>query len=147
MTLRASLHEYVRDELDVSVTESRLPIRPMMPMIVQRFVGGRADQTHSRPVSLISRRVQFDIYANNDKQVDDLSIALLRALDGFHGTMGDVSIGWAGLVSDVDTNPEEVKIVRDPRGRISPNEVRYRRILDFAIAYQEDRPAPSPSTS
>jgi len=130
MSFRSSLHSYVRDQLDVAVHDSRLPLRPMMPTIVQRFVSGRADQTHSNPVSLLEKRVQFDIYGNNDEQVDDLSLTLLHKLDGYHGPMGDVSIGWAGLLSDLDTKPEDIK----------GGEVRYRRIMDFAIAYQEARP-------
>jgi len=130
MSFRSSLHSYVRDQLDVAVHDSRLPLRPMMPTIVQRFISGRADQTHSNPVSLLEKRVQFDIYGNNDEQVDDLSLTLLHKLDGYHGPMGDVSIGWAGLLSDLDTKPEDIK----------GGEVRYRRIMDFAIAYQEARP-------
>jgi hypothetical protein len=130
MSFRSSLHSYVRDQLDVAVHDSRLPVRPMMPSVVQRFISGRADQTHSAPVSLLEKRVQFDIYGNNDEQVDDLSLTLLHKLDGYHGPMGDVSIGWAGLLSDLDTKPEDIK----------GGEVRYRRIMDFAIAYQESRP-------
>ena len=130
MSFRSSLHNFVRDELDVSVNNSRLPLRPMMPTIVQRFVSGRADQTHSNPVSLLEKRVQFDIYGNNDEQVDDLSLTLLHKLDGYHGPMGDVSIGWAGLLSDLDTKPEDIK----------GGEVRFRRVMDFALSYQEPRP-------
>lgn len=129
MTLRSALHAWIRDELNVPVYEAQLPIRPNMPALVQRFVSGRSDLSHSNPISLLPRRVQFDIYANNDADVDRLSTQLLRALDGYHGPMGDVSIGWAGMLSDVDTIPKEIK----------GGETRYRRIMDFTLAYQEVR--------
>jgi hypothetical protein len=130
MSFRAALHAWVRDQLNVPVYDARLPIRPNMPALVQRFVTGRSDLSHSNPLSLLPRRVQFDIYANNDVDVDTLSTRLLKALDGYHGPMGDVSIGWAGMDSDFDRVPQEIK----------GGEVRYGRILDFTIAYQEVRP-------
>ena len=55
----------------------------------------------------------------------------MKALDGYHGPMGSASVGWAGLLSDVDTTPQEIK----------GGEIRYRRILDFTLAYQEERNA------
>ena len=130
MTIRSTLHAFLRDTLDVPVYEARLPIRPMMPALVQRFVSGRSVLTQSNPRSLLERRVQIDVYGNNDAQVDELSLSLLRALDGYHGPMGSDSIGWAGLLSDVDVTPTEIK----------GGEIRYRRILDFTLAYQEVRP-------
>lgn len=130
MSLRAAFHDWLRDELDVPVYDARLPIRPMMPALVQRFVAGRSVLTQSNPRSLLERRIQVDVYGNNDEQLDTLSTQLLRALDGYHGPMGTVSVGWAGLLSDVDTTPEQIK----------GGEIRYRRIMDFTIAYQEPRP-------
>jgi hypothetical protein len=128
MTLRASLHEFVRDNVDVSVSESKLPLRPMMPHIVLRFITGRTVQTMSNRRSLVPRRVQFDIYANNDTQVDAVATNLLRALDNFHGPMGDVSIGWAFMLNDLDMPPQEIK----------GGEIRYQRVVDFEVAYQEE---------
>jgi hypothetical protein len=135
VTLRASLHEFLRDEINVSVYDARLPIRPMMPALVQTFVGGGTVQTHSNRRSLIARRVQIDAFANNDEEVDRMATHLLHALDGYHGPMNDVDIGWATLLSDFDTNPTEIK-TGDRRSGAVP-EVRYRRILDFEVAYQE----------
>jgi len=130
VTLRTALHEFVRDEVDISVSDAKLPIRPMMPHIVQRFVSGRTVQTMSNRRSLVPRRVQFTIYGNNDADVDAAATRLLRALDGYHGMMNGVAIGWAAMLMDVDAAPEEVK-------RGGPAETRYRRIVDFEVAYQE----------
>lgn len=129
MTLRAALHEFVRDALDVSVSDGRLPHRPMMPAAVLRFISSRGGQTHSNPVSLLERRVQFDIYSQDDAQADALATSLTRDLDGYHGPMGDVAIGYAALMTDRDMEPEQLK----------GGEVRYRRVLDFMVAYQEPR--------
>lgn len=130
MSFRSAVHEWLRDQLDVPVYDARLPIRPMMPALVQRFVSGRSVLTQSNPRSLLERRIQIDVYANNDAEIDSLSTTLLKKLDGYHGQMGTVSVGWAGLLSDIDTTPTEIK----------GGEIRYRRILDFTIAYQEVRP-------
>jgi hypothetical protein len=127
MTLRAALHQFLRDEINVSVHDARLPIRPMMPALVQVFVGGGTVQTHSNRRSLIARRVQIDAFADNDEEVDRMATQVLHALDGYHGPMNDVEIGWATLLSDFDTVPNEIK----------GGQVRYRRIMDFEVAYQE----------
>lgn len=128
MTLKTALHEFVRDNVDVSVSEVKLPLRPMMPHVVQRFVSGRTVQTMSNRRSLVPRRVQFTLYANNEPQVDAVATRLLRALDNYHGPMGDVSIGWAFMLNDLDMPSEEIK----------GGEVRYSRVIDFEVAYQEE---------
>lgn len=130
MTFRASLHEWVRDTLDVSVHDAKLPIRPILPAVVQRFISAVAEMTHSGPVSLLERRVQFDVVSGNDAEADEIALRLIRSLDGFHGPMGDADIGSAALLVDLEVIPEEIK----GGGR------QYRRIVDFAIAYQEPRP-------
>ena len=130
MSFRSAFHEWLRDQLNVPVYDARLPVRPMMPALVQRFVSGRSVLTQSNPRSLLERRIQLDLYGNDDQQLDDKGTQLLKALDGYHGLMGTVAIGWAGLLSDIDTVPEQIK----------GGEVRYRRIFDFVVAYQEPRP-------
>lgn len=127
MTLRSTLHAFLRDAVNVAVYEARLPIRPMMPALVQTFVSGETTQTHSNRRSLMPRRVQIDAYANNDIEGDRLATELLYALDGFHGPMGELNIGWVTLMSDFDALPLEIK----------GGEIRYRRTLDFEVAYQE----------
>lgn len=129
MTLREALHAYLRDEVDVSVHESRLPTRPIMPALVVRFVSAYMVHTHSNRRSLLPRRVQVNAYANNDTEVDAIATRLLYALDHFHGILPGtgVAIGWARLLTDLDSEPIEQKGAP----------VMYRRILDFEIAYQE----------
>jgi hypothetical protein len=105
----------------------------MMPALVQSFVGGGTVQTHSNRRSLVERRIQIDAFADNDKEVDEIATRLLYALDGYHGPMGDVNIGWAALLVDFDTTPQEIK----------GGQIRYRRILDFRVAYQEETPTSS----
>jgi hypothetical protein len=130
VTLQKSLHDYVREAVDCSVHDNRLPTRPLMPAIVMHFVTAVTVQTHSNRRSLIPRRVQFDVYSNSSDEVDALATRLLLALDHKHGPMGDVSIGWATLLNDMAMAPEE-------QGAHKPGEVRYRRTLDFEVAYQE----------
>jgi len=137
MTLRQSLHDYLRDTVDVSVHEGKLPIRPVMPALVQHFVAASTVQTHSNRRSLIPRRVQLDVYGNNDKDVDATATKLLLALDGYHGPMGDTTIGWATMLTDMDFPPTEIK----------GGEVRFRRTLDFEVAYQERGKLVVPSSS
>lgn len=127
MTLREALHAFIRDNVNVSVHEGRLPTRPMMPAIVQRNISGRSTQTHTSPASLLPRRIQFDAYADNDSEVDQIALRLIAALDGFHGPMNGVSIGWIALLNDLEMQPVEIK------GGI----IRFRRILDFEIASQQ----------
>lgn len=132
MTLRAALHAYVREALDISVHDARLSLRPMMPAIVMQFISATTVQTMSNRRSLLPRRVQFDVYSNNDKTTDALATKLLLALDGYHGPMGDVNIGWATMLNDSDFPPEEAK--NTATGNMEP---RFRRSLDFEVAYQE----------
>lgn len=127
MTLRQALHEYLRDTVNMPVYEGRLPIRPMMPALLQNFISATSTQTHSGPTTLLERRVQIDAFANNDAEVDRTATALLHALDGFHGPLNSIDVGSIFLISDFDMGPEEI------RG----GEVRYRRTLDFSVAYQE----------
>lgn len=134
MTLRASLHEYLRDTVDVGVFDARLSTRPILPALVIRFVSAGSTLTHSAPRSLLERRVQIDCFAWNDKEVDDLATRVLRALDGYHGPMLDVAIGWCRLANDLELAPLE------PKG---DGKVRFQRILDFTLAYQEARSTPA----
>ena len=140
MTLRASLHDYLRDEIDVPVHETRLPRRPMLPAVVQRFITGNTVQTHSNRRSLVERRIQVDVYANNWEATDDLATRILLALDGFHGVMGDVAIGWMTLVVDTESEPIEFKGTTSDARSVSAGaspQIRFLRSLDFALAYQE----------
>lgn len=130
MTLRSALHAFLRDAINVSVHDARLPTRPMMPALVQSFVSASSTHTHSGPSTLMERRVQVDAYADNDKEVDATATAVLHALDGFRGDMNGVDIGSIFLISDFETPPDEIK----------GGQVRYRRILDFAVSYQEVAP-------
>lgn len=127
MTLRKALHEFLRDEMDVPVYDKRLPVRPMMPALVQSYISATPTQTHSGPTTLLERRVQIDAYGNNDADVDATATALLHALNGYRGDMNGIDIGSIFLISDFDLNPDEIK----------GGEVRYRRALDFAVSYQE----------
>lgn len=127
MTLRAALHEFLRDQINVPVYDARLPVRPMMPALVQSFVSSSSTETHSGPISLFERRVQIDVYANNDAEVDRTATTLLHLLDGYRGELEGVDVGSIFFISDFDFEPEEVK----------GGEVRFRRVLDFSVAYQE----------
>ena len=127
MTFRQALHEFLRDTIDVPVYDARLPLRPMMPALVQSFVAASSIHTHSGPSTLLERRVQIDAFANNDPEADQLAARLLYALDGYHGTMNGVDVGYVELVSDVEMDPAEIK----------GGEVRYRRVLDFMVGYQD----------
>lgn len=138
MTLRDSLHNYIRDTVDVGVHNARLPVRPMMPAIVLKFITAYSTLTHSNPRSLLPRRVQFTCYADNDAEVDAIATRLLRALDGYHGPMEGTAIGWAQLINDVELDPLEGK---------GDGKIRYRRVLDFEVAYQEVRLTPVPVIS
>ena len=129
MTLRSSLHDWLRDTLDVPIHEGALPLRPTLPTAVQRYISATSMLTHNVPVSLLQRRVQVDIVTGNDTECDELALTLLRAIDGYHGPMGDVDIGWAGILTELEVQPEEIK----GGGR------QYRRIVDIGLAYQEAR--------
>lgn len=126
-TLRQALHEWLRDEIDVSVFDGKLPTRPILPVLVQNYVGAQSVQTHSAPRSLLERRVQIDVWAQNDPEADALELRVIAALDGFHGLMGDLAIGWAMLINATETAPAEIK----------GGGWQFRRILDFAISYQQ----------
>jgi hypothetical protein len=125
-TLKEALHDYLREQIDVSVHEGRLPTRPLWPAVVQHYVAGSTLQTHSSPASLLPRRVQLDAYAQNEPECDDIATRIVRALDGFHGAMGSVAIGWAALLNSIDSAPVELK-----GGGIA-----FRSVLDFEIAHQ-----------
>ncbi len=138
MTLRAALHEYLRDVVDVSVFDARLSTRPMMPALVLRYISARSMLTHSAPRSLLERRVQIDVWSENDKECDDVARRVLLALDGYHGPMMDVVIGWCSLSNDLEMEPVP------PKG---DGKIRFRRIVDFELSYQEVRSFPAPVTS
>ena len=142
MTLRTSLHDYLRETVDVSVFDVRLSTRPMFPALVLRFISAVATETHSNPRSLLPRRVQIGIWALNEPEVDEVATRVLLALDGYHGPLGDVAIGWAMMLNDLDQNPEPSPLKGD-------GQIRYHRTMDFEISYQEvrDRPAVPSSSS
>lgn len=138
MTFRASLHDYLREAVDVSVFDARLSTRPQLPALVVRFISAGSVLTHSAPSSLLPRRVQIDCYSWNDAEADDLATRVLLALDGYHGPMLDATVGWCRLANDLELTPLE------PGG---DGKVRFQRILDFELSYQEARSTPVPVTS
>jgi hypothetical protein len=138
MTLKQALHDYLRDVVDVSVFDTRLSTRPMMPALVLRLISAVSVQTHSNPRSLLARRVQVDVYAWNEPEVDETARLVLLALDGYHGPMLGVDIGWSSLANDLDMQPAE------PKG---DGKVLFHRIMDFEVSYQEPRIRPVPVTS
>lgn len=138
MTFRQALHDYLRDAVNVPVHDGRLPTRPMYPTVTIRFISGYSTLTMSAPRSLLERRVQIDAYAMNDPDVDALATAVLRALDGYHGPMGGANIGWSYLLNDLELEPAGLK---------GDGQIRFHRIMDFAIAYQEVRATPEPILS
>lgn len=127
MSLLEELHEYLRETVDVSVHETRLPTRPMMPALVQHLITAATTHTHSQRVSVVVRRLQIDAYSNSETKVDEIATRVLLALDRYHGPMGTISIAWAHMLNDQEMPPDEVRA----------GEIRYRRTLDFEVAYQE----------
>jgi hypothetical protein len=126
MSFRSALHQFLRDQVNVSVSDGALPLRPMMPHLVQHFITARSTPTHTGPASILPRRVQVDAYADNDAECDRIATDVIDALDGFHGLMGSTPIGWVALLNDLETTPVQMKNAG----------MRFRRILDFEVAHQ-----------
>lgn len=127
MTLRTDLHEYVRDQLDVPVTRVRLPRRPVHPSIHFRNVSASTIPTHSGPAGLVTKRIQWDVWSNNDDDLDALSERLRHLLDGYSGVMGDTDIGAIFFDSEVDI--DEAPTTSEPQV--------YHRAIDFMVTYRE----------
>lgn len=125
MTMLSDLHAYVRDGLDRPVTPIRPSTRPMLPALSRVVISGNTLPTHSGPAGLVMARVQWDVWAGNDSDVDALSVQLRRLLDGFRGAMGTTdiaSIFYEGE-RDLDEGDRHAKT--------------YRRSLDFIVTYRE----------
>lgn len=128
MSIRSDLHEYVRDQLDLPVTRVRLSRRPMLPALDLYSISASTIPHHGGPAGLVTKRFQFDVWAANDPQVDEISEALRRLLDGYRGAMGDSDIGsifFDGEV-DIDETPDKTS---EPQV--------YHRAIDFLVTFRE----------
>lgn len=128
MSFRSDFHEFVRDSLDVPVTAVRLSRRPMLPSLGYLNISGSTIPTHSGPAGLVTHRVQWDVWAANDPQVDSIATRLRRLLDGYRGAMGDTEV--ASCFFDTEQDLDE------PPTTTSEAQV-YHRAVDFIVTYRE----------
>ena len=68
---------------------------------VQRFSGPR-DHTHSGPSGLVNARVQVSVVGQTYQEAKESGEMLRSALDGYVGTMGEMSVGLCFLVNEMD---------------------------------------------
>lgn len=102
----------------------RLPRDATLPAVVYRRID-TADRVRSQagPSGLVTPRIQLDIWAMDPDVADQVAEALRIRLDGYRGQMGDVPVGSAFVVGDVDDDDPETGL--------------YRRILDVSITHEE----------
>lgn len=101
----------------------RLPRDVTFPAIVYSRVSTARGATHDGPDGLPMPRFQFDIWGKDPDSVDAAAEQLRLAIDGYRGAMGDVTVGSALVVGDVDGDDPETGL--------------YRRIVDVQVQHEE----------
>lgn len=72
----------------------------------------------------VRTRIQINCWHTNYDTARDLGLAVMRALSGYTGFMGDMLVSSVFAINEFDTYEPDTKL--------------YRRTMDFMFAYQDD---------
>lgn len=100
---------------------------PKLPYVSWNRVGAVRVYTYDSFAdtdAYVRARIQFNCWATTPLQSMQVGEAVLLALSGYEGDMGGQLVGASFAVMELDTY--------DPAAKL------YRRVLDFAILYEDD---------
>ena len=129
--LKAGVFDYLSDELADLVGDRILPIRgsegETLPYVTQQTISTVRTYTHD-PFPLetgawLEERIQFNCWSHEALEASRVGDALVAAVSGFSGPLGDLAIGRTDVVLELDDYQESTKL--------------YRRIVDVVFAYEE----------
>lgn len=123
--LRAAMIEVLTAELDgVTVYPVRLPLGPDVPALTLRFVSDFSGHVHQGVDGLWRRRVQVDIYAEDNDTCDALADQVRHLIDGYRGPWGNfITVGSCMRDNEFDVEEPETGL--------------WRRIQDYLVDYNE----------
>lgn len=134
VSFRESLRAFLLTDADIaalvdeSVHPSVLPeaSHRRLPAIVYRVISNEGSFAHDGPVNLRHPRLQLDVWSLRRDEAEAVEDAVVRALLGYRGPMGDTgyTAGWR-LEDSTDLYEEDTKLHRislDFRGWYAPEE-------------------------
>ncbi len=104
----------------------KLPQNPTLPAIVFTKISEQHVECMTGSAGLAMARIQFDCWAENKDQAEDLSEALRQALQGYKGSMGSVTVQGVHFMNEMDDFEQGIDD--------------FRIIVDFEIGYSVSRP-------
>lgn len=130
MALEEGLYAYlVADAGVAALIGTRLypllvPQDAALPAMAYQRISGPRDHTHDGASGLAMARIQFTAVGSSYSEAKSVMAALRAALDGFSGTMGEVTVGAALLQNERDEWAEsfDLPVVRQ----------------DYMVWYQEE---------
>lgn len=91
-----------------------LPQNPTYPALTYTQISEISIVAHDGAGDLMMCRFQFDCFALSYAGVKALARALRRALDGFKGTMGEVTVPAVLFITALDAFEDPPKVFRIP---------------------------------
>jgi len=79
-----------------------IPQDVALPAMAYQRISGPRDHTHSGPSGLARARVQITCSASSYSQAKGVAAAVRESVDGFKGTMLDVTVGAAFVEDEID---------------------------------------------
>jgi hypothetical protein len=136
--LEAALFEYLTESgtntqaaVDDRVYPLRLPEKCLLPAIAYQRVAASRNYTfdpYEETSAFVTARVQFSCWSNSALEAMNVGEAVLLDLSGYGGDMSGVLVGSSFSELERDDYEPDVKL--------------YRRLLDFAIGYEDDISGP-----
>ena len=127
--MEAAVVAYLRDHallqpvLRGRIYPLRLPQNPTFPAVTYQRVSTTAQTAHDGPVSLLTTRLQLDVWGERYADVKYVAELLHLALLGWSGIIGTSKIWITGQLGEVD--------LQDPDTQL------YRVSMDFAIHHKK----------
>lgn len=119
VSFRTGLYEFLLEQSALTalvgerVYPSVLPDKPTFPSVVYQVISNEQTFTHDGPVALRRPRVQIDVWSRRRLEAEAIESAIISALVGYRGPMGDVdyTAGW-GLEISTDIYEQETLLHR-----------------------------------
>lgn len=119
VSFREGLVTYLNAQYDLNdmvggrIHAARLPDKPTLPAVVYRVVTNFGSISHDGPVELRNPRVQLDVWGERPADIEPVAEAIITALLGYRGPMGDVeyTAGWV-LADSTDIFEKDTGLYR-----------------------------------
>lgn len=116
-----ALTAFLREALGTDrIHPSVLPDPAVLPALVYRVISNAGAIAHDGPVSLRNPRLQIDAWATTALEAEALELAVVNALHGYRGPMGNVDYTAAWRLEDstqiYETETQFHRVSMDFRG-------------------------------